>query len=1024
MELLYAICKRASDSDETPFRAIFAAYKDVFAQQGLDDSHDDVVYRYVVRVGNSTKDDYLAGRAVDLVERLRSLLEAQDIRLVVPPDDGVEDITSAGDAPVARASRERQRNRRRVSFQDARLEETWLSEHSEPINPPPPPPAQSSLLSLPPRRRGNNASDRRARSTSSQRNLPLRHPAPKHFQHASPRSGYASEPDDHPDPTLLFEPSRTQLEQNAEAFLSTSSLHSARLVLHIWHETALQLKQARSQAYRIAEANDHRTLLKQAFDLWRVCLSEKRQDQRKADHYDRLSKRATRARNLFILTKSFTHWATSSSHETLKTRVAQHHMLKIVYFRRWRKFARENQLKARSLLSRKYLALWREKTARRLLWQEQAVVKYEEGLVRRCKARWFWQFCSRRVESWHESWVQRRALGGLRASLEETRTLMQQANDFHRRNVAKRALRTLCERLHQGQRDRLAAENFHDRAVESRGFQSLHVQTRLVPVARAMSLRVNVDLQRKALRVWGLHLSLSQQAAEVDRKRILQSAWTNWNDGLRCRALAQKTDERLLVENLYRWVLQERLRLFGRTVESKSMGRALAFWHERTQQGRNKLEYAEAVFKEGQQRRRLRYGMHALHVKMRRREDAGRAAIEMANTRALPKVLDAWKQRTDQSRQLAKWAQWGRFYCLCSSTLKVWREKTMESKLARRREAYAQVRARVKIRLVRRCFVQWRTKAMEIHSMDGEVERRAQARDALVGTRAFGSWREQTWRYVELHVQATSVDQQKLQASALFALLARHADFVGVDQQALSFRYDTDLALLSGALKRIQWATFTAARRAESAEALWLRNRDQHVRQMLRHWASQIAARRAAADSEDVDSGQRDDNGPESPSLRLASRAASRTALAASPPPTTPGYMHTPSRSRRAGRFRPLPTPAPFTPMAFESAYLATTPAPLPAAPQDEGQGEDVDQSFREDGSVMDALTPQVTPFARKLRASGYGSAAPASALRGSLFGRSTEGIGGGGGTGTGTGKSVRFAGGGSSRFGRHVQNS
>jgi protein SFI1 len=243
-----------------------------------------------------------------------------------------------------------------------------------------------------------------------------------------------------------------------------------------------------------------------------------------------------------------------------------------------------------------------------------------------------------------------------------------------------------------------------------------------------------------------------------------------------------------------------------------------------------------------------------------------------------------------------------------------------------------------------------------------------------------------------------------------------------MEQQALDFQQETYLSILAGALRRVQWATFTATRKVESADALWARNRDQHIKQMLRHWAAQTAVRRSAA-LRDREAPARDDEEPDSPSLRPASRAASRSRardyLLPSSPPThdllqsTPGYMRTPSRPRRAGRFRPLPTPAAFTPMAFESSYLVTTPAPIP--PGDTSVFGDPPN--RDD---TEGLTPQITPFSRKLRAGGVGagvSRPPTSALRGGDFRRSTQG---------GTNKSVRFAG--SSRFRGadelHVKNS
>ena len=949
-----------------------------------------------MRVGESTRTANRERRAVDLVERLRSVLDAQGITVVDPREDGSDGITGAvGHSHVGERNRQ-PKTKRRVSFDDAHLEETWLSEHSESVNPHPRPP-QTNLLSLPPRRGRGNVTTLRARSISFQRSQPIRNAAPKYSQHASHSTGHISEAGDHVNPTLLFEPSQTQLEQNAEAVLSTSTIRSSRQALRAWHDAAVQHQQARSRAYSTAAAHDRRTLLKQALDQWRATLDDKQQENRRQKHFDRLEERAQRYRDRYLVSKAFRHWATSCRDEKIKTSVASRYILKVRYFKRWRAIASENQIKVRSILVRKYFAVWREKRARRQTWQEQAVAHYEEALTKRCKTNWFWQFCSRRVEGWHEQWVERRMLGRLASSFEGLRQQQRQAEEFYQAHLTRCTLNTLCNRLKQRQQDNASAQQQHARAIAFKSLHSIQIQAELAPIARTVTLRVTLDLQRRALRAWHLHLTLARQAAEVDRKRLLQTAWTDWNDALRCKALAQKVDERVLVENLYRWVLHERLRLFQRTADGRFLGRALEWWQAKVHQERDRLADAEIVFAERQRRRRLVFGMIRLNVAMRDREDAERAALEFANSKALPKVLDTWKEKTDHSRRLAKWAADARFYYLCSSTLKVWKERTSEHQQNRRRNAYAQVRARMKIRLVGQCFMRLRTKGMEVHSMDGEAERRAQARATKVCTTAFDRWREQSAQYAELDAQATAMDRRKLLASALSAMILKHADLAGMEQQALDFERESDLSVLAGALRRIQWATFTVARKVESAEALWARNRDQHVRHMLRHWVSQAAARRRTERREN----QGRNEELESPSLRPASRTASRSAdlaLPSSPPtqgalPSTPGYMRTPSRSRRAGRFRPLPTPAPFTPMSFNSAYLATTPAPVPTEEPD-------DQPF---GGGVEALMPQVTPFERKLRAGGF-APVPPSALRGSIFGRSVQG-------GDGTSKSVRFAG-------------
>lgn len=1008
------------------------------------------MFRLLLRVGEAAREGGSADGRVDLVRCLKSILAAQGITVIEGDDDEDAEAEDAGEETrsvnvgnaqayvnggVGGHGRKRDAGRRRVSFDDARLDETWLSEHPRSllVSPPPQQQSQRNLLAQPARRGRlpDGLATGRARSISSQRINYMRQPAPKQVNRTSPSTFYTSELDEEVNPTLLFQPSQTQLEQNAEAFASTSAIRSARKCLHIWHDIALQLHNARQQAYAIAEAHDGRTLLKQAFDQWRTHFSARQHAHREEARWDLSEKNAERNYLRHILGKVFTHWHESMLDQHVAKRNGQRRILAIRYFRRWRNMTVENTTKARSILARKYLAVWREKLARKLLRDEQASAHYEEAVTKRCWKAWFWHFCSRRVEEWREEKVKRRALGAWIQQFRQVREREARAEDQHSINAPRRALSNLRQRLAQYQQAAQQAQAHRDRRITATCLHTVSVEAKLSPLHHVLTLKLNLNLQRKALRIWDLHLRLSRQATEVDRQRILQSAWTNWNDALRCKALAQRIDERVVVEALYKWVLAERLRLFTRAVDARLLRQMIEVWRARVGELDSRMAVAEAAFAEGQQRRRLSFGMGRLHAVMRKREDAERAAVEFANARALPNVLSTLSEKTRHIQELHNWAAAARFYTLCTRSLAVWKERTTQHVHNRRRDGYARIRTRVKIRLVGSCLSRWRAQTADSIAIDAEGERRAQARLFHIGTSAFDRWRERSALLQQMDGQATTLDHQRLLGSALSALAFRHAQVREQAEQAQAFHAETQLALLAAAaLKKLQWAQFTAARRAESAEALWARNRDLHVRQMLRHWYSQTLARKAAREPapppaaaavEEEEGQQGREVEPESPSLRPASRAASRSRSrsaqrAVSPAAATPAYMRTPSRSsRRAGRFRPLlPTPAPGTPFGggFEEGYLVTTPAPLPlpfstfvAGNAEAGEG---------------VLTPQVTPFARKLRAGGfgaaggvggYGASTPAPALRTGGFGRSVQGVGVGG-----TAKSVRFAGG--SRFG------
>ncbi|KAI7204846.1 hypothetical protein KC316_g848, partial [Hortaea werneckii] len=852
----------------------------------------------------------------------------EDTKSVAFNGPGTETQAKINGVGTERKKSQSRAEKRRVSFDDAKLDETWLSEHSRSLAPSPSenlaPWQNQHFLAQPARKSRSNPTSgqgRRARSTSSQRHHTYARPHERTKEVARKRSTEVKNEADYYDqdingnPTLLFEPSQTQLEANAEAFFSTSTIRIARRALHIWHDAAIYTHQNNVQAFAIATAHDRRTLIKQAFDVWRDAYLESREERKLEEDCQIEEKKYQRGYEKHIVDKAFTHWRQATFDQRHVTELAK-------------------------------------------------------------------------------------------------KRILQQNDD--------------------------QASTHYDRQLKTACLRSITIHANLAPIAKTFTLKINLDLQRRAFKTWNNRLQLERQAAEVNHQRVLQSAWTKWNDNLRCRALGQRIDERVLIESLYKWALAEREQLFTRAMDGKALRRAFGWWRYRAGEAQDKLVMAERVFAEQQHRRRLAQAMGCLNREMRRLEDLDRMAIEFANARVLPRFLQGWAQKARHAMELQRWAGDARFYTLATRSLAVWRERTTQHVHARRKEAYTHVRGRMKFRIVRNCFGRWRDQAVVAKSMNGEAEYRAQEKNRRAAIEAFGRWQEKTAQVRESSERASSLDRTRLVVSALAAIAAAHSQHQELERQADEFRHEQEFVLLGAMMKKLQWTQFTAARRAESAEALLLRNRDQHIRQMLRHWALVTADRRTTRASTPAPKEGEDDE-PESPSLRPASRqrAASRSRerpafLPHSPPEpsATPGYMRTPSRSsRRAGRFRPLPTPKAMTPFSFGEGYLSTTPAPLPSIQQTlrsaaggtdlvssttEQESEQRDIAGNEEG--MSTLTPQITPFARKLRAGGFGgsNAAPPGAatvaatpgpsvLRSSVFGRSVLG---------GTAKSVRFAGG------------
>ncbi|SMR43703.1 unnamed protein product [Zymoseptoria tritici ST99CH_3D1] len=1039
---LYAICLAASQSTIPPFQALYDAYVEQFDLEGLDKQRDNKIFRWATEVGEQARRYYRDGQPTDFRPFVKSLFEAHNTQI-----EGLEEFEqSILSTPLQPRT---SRPSRRVSFDNVYLEETWRSDELEPS----PGRACEEELGQASRVRRDTPYRPRARSASSHGYIPSQEPAPRPSQHASPPSEYGSE--EERSLVVQLKDPEAELMNRCEAFWEISDIRLARRCFQVWRERAMRLGgerlQLESQLYAVAVAKDRRHLLKDAFDEWhenflarRRAAQERRAELEREAVLDAVLDYHLRKKDQKTLRDAFTHWLESTRYQREVVEECRMRLLKVRYFLRWRKLAVENALKARSMVMRKCVSIWRQKTARRQLLDEQAKAYFKESLAKRHLRQWMWLCRERRVEVWHENTVKRKAFTSWKARLQLHNDQEDQAYDQNETKLVTSSLRALGQGLTQRRESVVVAQDHQDKKLMASCYRALSIRAKLSPLATTLSIKVNLDLKRKALSILHLQFTLTRQAADIDRKRVLHSAWTVWNDKLRTRAIGQHIDQRILLESLYKWAIHTRARIFERVRGTRLLQRTFASWRDKLRTTTAALTQSTANFDASQRWRTLKYGMLRLNIAVRNHEDAARAATEFSNSRTLPDVLDIWRVRAEHVNKLGQWAVDARFYCLATRTLKIWGDRTEQHKQDRRKEAYAHIRARVKIRLARECLTSLHERAAAIGTQREQAVQVAQARTFAVGVQAFDSWREKTAALSSLAIQAQASDQQKLLTSALAALFRNREDLEDLESQAQRFRGETDQELLRSAVKRIQWSTFTAARRTETADALWARNRDQHIKHMLRHWAAQAAARKAArlAEIEEQDSNGRPEPDPDaSPSLRPASRVAARSAerplsrqqplpARATPPSAginlqsstmplsaaaTPAYMRTPSRSRsrRANRFRPqlLPTPAPLAPMTFDRNLVIRTPASASASrfrqpPQRPAEEPNDDQGAGDDTDVFERSSPaQITPFARKLRQGGIASAMkvpPLSALRGA-----GTGLGRSFGGATGTGKSI-----------------
>ena len=782
-----------------------------------------------------------------------------------------------------------------------------------------------------------------------------------------------------------YRPSDTQILQDAEAFQDHRIALVTRKLLCKWRDDAILLTQHHETMYKGAQAYDRNTLLRQAWDQWRAKDVERRQEVETERFFKQLSLRAGKARDLFVLTKAFTHWAQSASDEILRTSVARRHILRTKYFNAWRDITVVNELKVRRQCLNKSLAKWRHHAAIVKANEMRATAFHDDKLVQKLYWDWFWKFCNRRAPLWAAGRTRRITFNRwanltIRLRERENWVSHETANSVQRKIISTWKLRYQNISM-QNQ----IADNYQRHCLLLNTLNSLKRYLTLMTLLKQLVLQQTTRTRAEIFAAWRWRAKVSQQAVEVRRFALARSAWTIWNDRLRCEALCLRIDERIVADQFSRWVRASRSALLSRIQQVKTLRLTFDTWACRKREHERDMIIARQVSDDKSRARLsrlcLRRWRYALEGQRQRRS----VAFSIFASRSTKRYFTIWSRQYIHVEHINRQAFDAQYYVACTHALQKWQSATEASRRWRRREAYAMIRRRVKRSVVQRVFIAWRLQNKNKISMAESATAKQEEFSTHHALSLLRLWR-QNLAFNNSQV-ATAVDQhnKRLIISSLRSLSTKLNENQILSDRATEFRFGISVAAAAIMLRKLNWQAFQIERQNESAAALRERNQEKHYRIMLRYWAEKA---RSAEGGKKAPYRRKEDQFLSNPEhynltkseeedkeeaimakaedwsaldtdlhldLSLFPGAAGNTvdgATAAMAGITTstplPGYLRTPSKriARTKSRFRMLD---------IGSRDLPFTPATAPVRRK-----------------PVDGPNPLITPFRRKLREQGY----------------------------------------------------
>ncbi|ELR09127.1 hypothetical protein GMDG_03707 [Pseudogymnoascus destructans 20631-21] len=358
--------------------------------------------------------------------------------------------------------------------------------------------------------------------------------------------------------------------QNRRAFF----LHNRNRCLLLdklacWRQKATQVLAGNSNLEALARSRDRYVLLKQGLETWVTALREGRRVLETEHFFFHLERRAKRARDIFLLAKSFTHWATTASDEIQRTSVARRHILRTRLFKAWREITAVNELKVRRHIQKKFFNSWRRRQEVISSISDYSIAVFQGNVAKRVYWLWFWSFCEKKAPTLWADRAKRRRMVSWTTKLKTIRE-MSTVGQYYRQEKSKRlAWGIWAKRTRDFTNMNDASLLMQKRSSCVNALRYLRSANTLLPSSRHVKSRVKYGLFVKFFNIWRLRTAQERQARDLDRHKIKREAWTAWNDKIRCQCLQLRIGDRNLLQALYKWVLAERLILARRLSNQK-----------------------------------------------------------------------------------------------------------------------------------------------------------------------------------------------------------------------------------------------------------------------------------------------------------------------------------------------------------------------------------------------------------------------------------------------------------------------
>ena len=554
---------------------------------------------------------------------------------------------------------------------------------------------------------------------------------------------------------FLRPPTETQLMRDVDIFRHVSTRHVARTMLQKWCALGFEAKIHHKGMARRANSHDLGILMRQGFQQWRTKFLQRKKDVETRHFFKSLERRASKARDLYLLAKAFTHWAQIASEHVDRTSAVRRHLLELKCFNAWYEVTIINDLKVRQHRLSRCLQIWKQSHARTETSHTQAIVLYNECLVKAAYWRWFWTFCERRAPEWRAGKLKKNLFGNWASRQHNVSHEQQLVADLRTEKIVRWSFLKWLESTRAILMRSREATSFERQNCLVHALEAWKLQWRYTPRVQQISNIVDWRVAGTTFAAVVTRYRASRQADNVRRLRILRNSWTKWNDALRQGYLAKRIDDRVLTEQLYKWALAHRCGLIRRSCErrlkSRVMSRLITGLLGRKEHRENACRSVKLTVDHNLARTVLSHWSSKTAIN----RQSGQLAFNFYALRIAQEILPVWSMKASHLQRLNRDAERAAIYLPVCKYLKCWQIASTESKRSKRRNGYIQVRKNSKMKLAAKILHQWQKNSNIRQGCYGQAYFYDQRRLLNTGAGLFDQWKSRA-NLINMHDRQAS----------------------------------------------------------------------------------------------------------------------------------------------------------------------------------------------------------------------------------------------------------------------------